>query len=156
MNPDVDPPSRPDEWRLSLWWDIVIPTVVFAAPAVLFRLLGLLARLVSGLGPDHPALILAIGVMTALGIVAMAIVLLLQYESASSRLRVVMDRPPPAWRRWALLVSMAFLLLTSILANVATAFEGAGIFLVAAVPTFLASLASKWVAFAGLSDRPDD
>lgn len=155
MNRDADLPSRPDEVRLSLVWEIVVPTVVFAAPALLFRLLGLFSRAVNGPGPAPPGILGAIGVVMALGIVAMALVLLVRYESLASRLRALVDAPP-AWRRWALLVSMAFLLLTSILANVAAAFEGAGMLLVAAVPTFLASLASRWVAFAGLADRPDD
>lgn len=156
MNRDADLPSRPDEVRLSLVWEIVVPAVVFAAPALLFRLLGLLTRAVNRDRLDHPALIAATGVVMILGFVAMAIVLLVQYDSLSGRLRALMHRPPPAWRRWALFVSMAFLLLTSILANVPAAFEGAGMLLVAAVPTFLASVASRWLAFAGVAEHTDD
>jgi uncharacterized protein (DUF486 family) len=56
------------------------------------------------------------------------------------------------------ILSIACLLLTDILANVAAAFAGAGFLLIAAVPTFLASLACKGIAFAGIpggQDRAD-
>jgi hypothetical protein len=31
MNRDADLPSRPDGWRLSLVWEIVVPAVVIAS-----------------------------------------------------------------------------------------------------------------------------
>ena len=90
-----------------------------------------------------------------IGIVAMAFVVLGRLDAAFSRLNAHTNRQPAAWRRLAVMLSIACLLLTDILTNVAAAFAGAGFLLIAAVPTFLASLACKGIAFAGIPSGQD-
>ena len=132
------------------------------APITDLAAFGLLELITHGLDkPDAappPAVIAAMIAIETIGIVAMAFVLLGRLEAAFSRLNAQTNRQPVAWRRLAVILSIACLLLTDILANVAAAFAGAGFLLIAAVPTFLASLACKGIAFAGIpggQDRAD-
>jgi len=147
----IDVPSQLDASCYSIAWDVVIPIIIAAIPLAAFRLLGLVTH---GLDkPDAappPAVIAAMIAIQTIGIVAMAFVVLGRLEAAFSRLNAQTNRQPAAWRRLAVILSIACLLLTDILANVAAAFAGAGFLLIAAVPTFLASLACKGIAFAGI------
>ena len=155
----IDVPLQLDASCYSITWDIVTPIIIAAIPLAAFRLLGLITH---GLDkPDAappPAVIAAMIAIQTIGIVAMAFVVLGRLEAAFSRLNAQTNRQPAAWRRLAVILSIACLLLTDILANVAAAFAGAGFLLIAAVPTFLASLACKGIAFAGIpggQDRAD-
>jgi len=155
----IDVPSQSDASCYSVAWDVVIPIIIAAIPLAAFRLLGLVTH---GLDkPDAappPAMIAAMIAIQTIGIIAMAFVVLGRLEAAFSRLNAQTNRQPAAWRRLAVILSIACLLLTDILANVAAAFAGAGFLLIAAVPTFLASLACKGIAFAGIpggQDRAD-
>jgi hypothetical protein len=155
----IDVPSQLDASCYSIRWDVVTPIIIAAIPLAAFRLLGLITH---GLDkPDAappPAVIAAMIAIQTIGIVAMAFVVLGRLEAAFSRLNAQTNRQPAAWRRLAVILSIACLLLTDILANVAAAFAGAGFLLIAAVPTFLASLACKGIAFAGIpggQDRAD-
>ena len=157
LQPTVAPPPRPRASRYSMAWDVVIPIVVAAVPVGAFRLLGLLTRGLDEPGATAPPLMIAaMVVLQTIGIVTMAFVLLTRFGQAFSQLHALTDRQPAAWRRCALVLSITCLLLTQILANVGAAFAGAGFLLVAAVPTFLAFLACKGIAFAGLcGDRTE-
>lgn len=154
MSADIDLSSRPHTSCYSIAWDVVIPAILAAIPVGAFRLLGFVTQ-----GLDKPEattpqiLIAAILMLQTIGIIVMAFVILSRFENAFSQLSTRTNHQPPAWRRLALMLSIACLLLTDILANVAAAFAGAGFLLVAAVPTFLGYLACKGIAFAGLSGR---
>ena len=151
---DFDSPSQPNASRLSIAWDVLLPGIVVVVPAAIFQLMGVLTR-----GIDEPrtppsgVAIAAIIVLQTLGIVAMAVVILVRFENASNRLKSLTNGRPSAWRRTALMVSVACLLLTDILVNVTSAFAGARVLLVAAVPTFLAYLAARSLALAGLPGK---
>ena len=148
--------SQPDASCYSMTWDVVVPIIVAAIPLAAFRLLGLITH---GLDkPDAappPGVIAAMIAIQAIGIVGMAFVVLGRLEAALSRLNAQTNRQPAAWRRLAVILSIACLLLTDILTSVAAAFAGAGFLLIAAVPTFLASLACKGIAFAGIPGGQD-
>ena len=152
----IDVPSRLDASCYSITWDVVIPIIIAAIPLAAFRLLGLITH---GLDkPDAappPAVVATMIAIQTIGIVAMAFVVLGRLEAAFSKLNAHTNRQPAAWRRLAVILSIACLLLTDILANVAAAFAGAGFLLIAAVPTFLASLACKGIAFAGIPGGQD-
>lgn len=151
LSADIDFPSQPDASCYSIAWDIVIPLSLAALPLAAFRLLGFVTH-----GLDKPettpslAVIAAMIVLQTIGIVAMAFVVLGRFENAFRQLNARSYHKPAAWRQLAVIASIFCLLLTDILANVAVAFAGAGFLLMAAVPTFLASLACKGIAFAGM------
>lgn len=151
-HPDADLPSRSGESLFSMMGDVVIPIVIAAVPIGAFRLIGLFTR---GLDTPEvtvsPSAIAAIIVLQTVGIVSMAFWILCRFEHDSIHLHARTDRHPPAWRRLALMLSIACLLLTAVLTNLGAAFAGAGLLVIAAVPTLLASLACKGIAFAGLS-----
>jgi len=157
MAADIDLPPGPHAPRASMAWDVVIPAIIAAIPVGAFRLLGLLTRGLDRPEAGAPRLVIAAIVVTQLiGIVAMALLILVRFGEAFGQLHARTDRRPPAWRRLALVLSIACLLLTQILANVGAAFAGAGFLLVAAVPVFLGSLACKGIAFAGLPGGRSD
>lgn len=147
----VDFLSQRETSCYSITWDVLIPIIIAAIPLAAVRLLGLITR-----GRDKPdaapppAVIAAMIATQAIGIVAMAFVVLGRLEASFSRLNAQANRQPAAWRRLAVILSVACLLLADILANVAAAFAGARFLLVAAVPVFLASLACKGIAFTGI------
>lgn len=157
MPDDIDTRRRPETPGSAIVWDLVAPIIIAAIPFGAFRLIGLLTR-----GLDKPEaaaprmMIAAIVVTQTIGIVALAFLILMRFEQAFGQLHLRSRRRPVAWRRLALRASIACLLLTEILASVAAAFAGAGFLLVAAVPTFLAYLACKGIAFAGLPSGPSD
>lgn len=152
----VDFLSQREASCYSIKWDVLIPIIVAAIPLAAFRLLGLITH---GLDkPDAvspPAVIAAMIATQTIGIVAMGLVVLGRLEAAFSRLNAQTNRQPATWRRLAVILSIACLLLTGILANVAAAFAGARFLLIAAVPVYLASLACKGIAFAGIPVRQD-
>ena len=151
LSADIDVPSQPDASCYSVAWDIVIPLSLAALPFAAFRLLGLVTH-----GLDKPeatpplAVIAAMIVLQTIGIVAMAVLVFWRLGTAFSQLNARSNHKPAAWRRLAVILSVVCLLLTDILANVAAAFAGGGFLLMAAVPTFLASLACKGIAFSGM------
>jgi len=151
MSADVDFPSQPDASCYSIAWDVVIPIILAALPLAAFRLLGLVTHGLDTPEATPPRMVIAaMMVLQTIGIVAMAFVVLGRLETSFRQLNARTNRQPAAWRRLAVLLSILCLLLTDILANVAVAFTGAGFLLIAAVPTFLASLACKGIAFAGI------
>lgn len=147
----VDFLSQRETSCYSITWDVLIPIIIAAIPLAAFRLLGLITRGLDKPDAAPPAAVIAAMIATqTIGIVAMAFVVLGRLEAAFSRLNAQANRQPAAWRRLAVILSVACLLLTDILANVAAAFAGARFLLVAAVPVFLASLACKGIAFASI------
>jgi uncharacterized membrane protein YidH (DUF202 family) len=151
MASDIDFPSQPDESCYSIAWDVVIPIILAAIPLAAFRLLGLATQ-----GLDKPEatlprfVIAAMLVLQTIGIVAMAVLVFWRLGTGLSQLNARTNCQPAAWRRVAVILSVVCLLLTDILANVGAGFAGAGFLLMASVPTFLASLACKGIAFAGI------
>lgn len=157
MTTDIEFPSTPETLVHSTFWDIYIPMAIVAIPAVIFKLLGLVTD-----GMDKPGAVAPIRVIVAmvaletLGIAAMAYVILMRFEGAFRQLSFVTNGQPPVWRRLALLLSIACLLLCDVLTNVSAAFAGAEFLLVAAVPAFSAYIVCKRVAFANLTGIQHD
>lgn len=148
---DTEFSSTSEASRYSTFWDILAPIVIGAVPTVTFTLLGLVTGRLDK--PNAVAPTWVIVVMLALevfGIVSLAILILVRFETAFKELSLATDGHSPKWRNLALKLSIACLLLSEILANVSGAFGGAGFLLVAAIPTFLAYLLLKRVAFARL------
>lgn len=131
--------------------EVYIPIVAAAVPAGLFALLGFIT---SGLDRPNAAppiwIVVAMIAVQTLGILSMAVVILFRYEIGFRRLMVAAGGKPHFWRKSALTVSIASLLMFDILANVSSAFAGAGFLVVAAVPAFLTYFAFNRLAFAGL------
>ncbi len=119
--------------------DLVVPLLVAAVPSGRFRLLGLLTK-----GFDKPGMALPVWLKISMpavlvvGILAMAMVVLAQFDYRSRALMALTNGVPAIWRRFALLLSMICLLLFYILTCVSTAFTGADFLWLLAVPFFVA------------------
>jgi hypothetical protein len=154
MTTDIELQSSPETFARSTLWDIVVPMFIVAVPSSSFLLL----RFVTD-GLDRPGAIAPLPVIVtmvsleAIGIVAMAFVILTKFEGAFRRLSFLTNGQPQVWRRLALLLSIACLLLCDVLTNVSAAFAGAGFLLVVAVPAFVTYIVCKRVAFTCLSAR---
>lgn len=131
--------------------EIYIPLAVASVPAGLFTLLGFILRGLDRPGAEAPGfVILAMIAVEMLGMIAMALVFLTRYELGMRNLMKDTNGQPHVWRRLALMLSFACLLIFDVVTNVSAAIAGAGFIIVAAVPVFLAYLVFKRVAFAGL------
>ena len=152
MTTDIKFHSNQETFAHSTFWDIFIPMVIVAVPSGAFKLLGLVANGLNQPGAIAPIpVIVAMVALQTLGIVAMAFVILTRFEGAFRQLSFLTNGQPPVWRRFALLLSMACLLLSDVLTNVSAAFAGAGFLLVVAAPAFITYIVCKRVAFACLS-----
>jgi hypothetical protein len=156
MSADFDLPRSPNAAGGSLLWDVVFPLVVVAIPPGVFRLMELVTRGFDGPGKRLPGTVLALMLgLQLLGMVAMAFVFLMRYDTARGRLSALTHRQPPLWRRLALQLSLGCLLLTDVLTNSAAAFRADFLF-VAAVSPFFGYLGCRTIAFAGLAQtRPE-
>lgn len=146
------PPLATRTLSHSTLWDVYIPIAIAGFPACIFKLLGIVTQGLDKPGAVSPLwVIIAIGVLQTLGIVAMAVMILVRFELAFRQLSQFTKAHPPLWRRMVLTLSIVFLLLCSLLANVSIAFAGGGPLFLLAVPTFLTYIFFKRVAFAGLN-----
>lgn len=135
----------------SILWEIYLPIVAAAVPAGLFALLGWIAK-----GMDKPGVVMPIWVIVAmiavqtLGMISMAFVILLKSDLGFRKLMASTNGRPHFWRKSALTLSIACLLMFDILTNVSAAFAGAGFLFAVAVPVFVAYIVCDRIAFAGL------
>ena len=150
MNKSKDPHVTS---RFSIASEVVLQVIVVVIPVVAFMLMGQIAHGLDKSGKTSPYLFAAIVVLQTVGIAAMAFAILVRFENAFGQLQALTSPHPPAWRRLALILSIACVLLTDLCANLAVAFDGAGFLFVAVVPMFLIALVCHGVAFAGLSGR---
>lgn len=140
--------SRSKSVRYSTMWDVVVPLVIVAAPPLIFRIHGFFTQGLDKPNASMPVwLIVTVGVLNVSGIIAMAILILTRFEAAFQELSAVTDGRPPRWRKLALVLSVACLLVSDILANVGVAFGGAEFLFAAAMPIFLGYLLLKHFAF---------
>ena len=154
MNPHMIKSKDPQVTsRFSIASEVVLQVIVVVIPVVAFMLMGLIAHGLDKSGKSSPYLFAAIVVLQTVGIAAMAFAILVRFKNAFGQLRALTSPHPPAWRRLALMLSIACVLLTDLCANLAVAFDGAGFLFVAGVPMFFIALVCHGVAFAGLSRR---
>jgi hypothetical protein len=143
--------------RRSRPWEIYIPFSAAAVPAGIFALLGFVTNGLDKPEASPPFWLLVLMVCLQLaGMIAMAVVILTRMDVASKQLSEYTHGRPPAWRRFALLLSIGCLLLFDILTNISVAFAGAGPLLVAAIPAFLAYFFCGRIALAGLRRDPPE
>lgn len=137
--------------------ELVVPLLVAAVPSGLFRLLGLLAK-----GFDKPGMTLPVwlkismAAVLVVGIIAMATVVLAQFDYRSRALMSLTGGVPSPWRRYTLLLSMICLLLFDILTCISAAFTGAGVLWLLAAPIFIAYKMFGALVLAGLGSNEQD
>ena len=118
---------------LSLKWDFALPVGIVLVPICCFALMGWLFKFFLNQPGPLPAWLA--GVTMALqttGIIAMAIVALMRCERGMHDLNFMFPEGPPVWRRKCLLLSVICVTVFEVLANLATAFAGAGVFVLPA------------------------
>jgi hypothetical protein len=129
----------------------LIPLIVSAVPAGLFKLLRLIA-----IGLDKPgaepstSIVIAIGVVETLGIVTMAWVFLRRREFVFGQLEAATNARPSGWRKTILACSFICLIVFSTLTNVSAACSGGEFLLIASLPVFVGYFLCNRIAFAGL------
>ena len=137
-------------FRLSNLWDICVPLSIAIVPTVAFTLLRIVTQ-----GLDKPRAVIPAWVAIAmfslqfLGMVSMAIVILVRSDFRRRQLSNWTNGNPARWRSWALGLAMLFLLMFDVILNVAGAFGG-GPLVVVAIPMFIAYLGCIYIAFAKL------
>lgn len=138
-------------FRLSKLWDIFIPLMVTAVPTGLFQLLGFVTSDLDKPG-SNPAtwIILAMIGLETLGIIGMALVIVSRFDIGRNQLFKRTKENPPFWRKMLLFLSIGFLLLFDILANIASAFSGAEVLFLLAAPAFGLYLLCIKIAFVRL------
>jgi len=138
-------------FRISAVWDIYIPVAIAVVPASIFAMLGFVTA-----GLDKPNaepsiyVTVAMVVLQTLGIIAMAWVILMRFDTGMQQLSIRSNGAPPIWRKLVLMLSLMFILLFDVLTSLAAALAGAELFLVLAVPAFIMYVSCVRIAFAGL------
>lgn len=141
--------SRP--LSFSSWWDLYVPFGVAALPAGLFQLLGILGEAGRQAGGKLAVwAVVGMAVTQVLGIFAMALVVLMRYDRGFRMLASRAAGRPSPWRQVLLLFSIVLVLCFDVLVNVATAFGGAELLLLLALPVFLGYVVCFRLAFMGL------
>lgn len=143
--------------RSSFLGEVAIPVFAAAIPAFLFLLLGFVTRRIDGPGTEASlGIVVAIVVIQTLGIVSMALVVIVRCEVGSRLLQASTHGRPSAWRKGALELSLASLIMFDVLANVATAFPGGEFLLIGAGICLATYLIANRIAFAGLGNRSSE
>ena len=88
--------------------------------------------------------------LETLGIIGMALVIVSRFDIGRNQLFKRTKENPPFWRKNLLFVSIGFLLLFDILANIASAFSGAEVLFLLAAPAFGPYLLCIKIAFVRL------